>query len=130
MREKIVGRFKADDGNATVEFVVIFPIFVILLALLVDTSLLFHGQARVLQTVQNANRSFSVGKYTETDEVEAYVEQALSNLSDRATIVTAVEDDEVTTQVSIPTRDLAAVGLIGSLVRGNVFVQATHLVEY
>ncbi len=121
---------KNEEGTATVEFVIIFPIFLLLLALIADASLIFFGQANALRAVQDANRSFSVGRYTTEGETESSIEAALSNFSSNAVATSTVSNGSITSSVSFPAADLTSLGLITQLVDFSLNVTSEHLVEY
>lgn len=102
--------FRREDGAVTVEAVLWVPFFFVLLTLITDAALIFYGQARALQVAQDANRSFSTGAFTSTDDAEAFIQDSLEDISPNATAETVFNDGIVTTVISLPAGDLDAVG--------------------
>ena len=60
-----------DNGGVTIEAVLWMPVFVALLCLVADASLIFGRQAEVLRVVQDANRAMSVGKFGTDGDIDA-----------------------------------------------------------
>ncbi|MBC7141878.1 MAG: pilus assembly protein, partial [Rhodobacteraceae bacterium] len=79
------GRFsrfsRCDDGAATVEAVLWLPLYVMLIALLADVSMMFHGQSRLLRIAQDANRNMSIGRLVSTADTEDFVLARATELS-------------------------------------------------
>lgn len=130
LSERFEGHWNDEEGTATVEFIIIFPIFLLLLALIADASLIFFGQANALRAVQDANRSFSVGRYTTESETESSILAALSRFSANAVATSTVSNGSILTTVTFPARDLASLGLISQLTDFSLTVTSEHLVEY
>jgi Flp pilus assembly protein TadG len=126
---------RCEDGGATVEGVLWMPIFVALMALIVDGSMLFNSQAQTLRYVQDANRAFSTGQFETTDEIRTVLTERLAPISQNVTVESAV-DTSVTpsgiirTTVHIPAADLNSIGLITALANFDLSVTAQHYVEF
>ncbi|NNE87756.1 MAG: hypothetical protein HKN27_06735 [Silicimonas sp.] len=118
-----------DDGTATVEAVLWFPIFILIFGLMVDAAMIFHGQAKVLRVVQDANRNYSIGRLRTEAETQAYVVQTLANLNIAAEALTIENAGVATTIVKIPASELQILGYFTALNNLEILVTADHLIE-
>jgi Flp pilus assembly protein TadG len=126
---------RAEDGSATVEAVLWIPFFMLLLALIADASFLFHRQAQMLRAVQDANRAFSTGQFTSTDQVRDALIAQYAPLSSHVQAVSLLDTATVPsgiirTSLSIPARDVNSIGLIASLSNLNLSVTSQHYREF
>lgn len=114
----------------SIEAVLWIPIFVTLLCLVADASLIFGRKAEVLRVVQDANRAMSVGRFRTELETEAFIKDQITGLAPSATIDTTYDSSSgvIRTVVSIPSSDLTgtSMGFLGSL---TIEVSAEHLAE-
>ena len=118
-----------ESGTATIEALLWIPVFVSLLVLAVDVSMVFYNQSRMTRVVQDANRSLSVGNLSGADAVIARVKESFAAYGDDV-IVTSVVGERVTTTLSIPARDLDVIGLFQSISNATVTVVGEQFVEY
>lgn len=119
-----------ETGSQTVESVIWFPAFITILALVVDVSLVFFDESRILLTVQDANRALSLGKFDTSSQVETYVADSLQFMSDSVSVVSQVADGFVTTTVQLPAMDLMPVRMPGGFFSDTtITVVAKHLLE-
>lgn len=123
-------RFHREDGAVTVEAALWIPFFVICLTMVADAALIFFGQARALQVAQDANRAYSVGTLASYDEAKAYIEGTLDSMSPNATAQTVSNDGIITTIISLPASDLAAIGFFTSLTSFDMQVVAQMVQEF
>jgi Flp pilus assembly protein TadG len=127
--------WRQESGGVTIEAVLWMPVFVALLCLVADASLIFGRQAEVLRVVQDANRAMSVGRFSSdgeldaTDVTEAYIKDRISGLAPNATVDTTVTSGVIRTVVTIPSSDLTANTPIGFLDALTIEVAAEHLME-
>jgi Flp pilus assembly protein TadG len=123
--------FAADDsGSATVEAAIWVPAFVAMLLLVVDVSMIFNGQARMLRTVQDTNRALSVGRLHSPREAEQAIIAALAGTTSDARVSTKVEHGLIITTLTVPARDLDAVGYFSALETAAVTVTSQHWAEF
>jgi Flp pilus assembly protein TadG len=85
-RFRNVSRFCHDeDGSYTIEFVIWMPIFAILLAIVMNLSMIFYYESQMLRVVQDATRAFALGRFVVTQDSPPADEQAeqyiLNNLA-------------------------------------------------
>ena len=119
-----------EDGSHTVEAVIWLPIFVIILMLIINISVIYNRQAQIIRIVQDTNRSYSVGRLTSTNEVQNAVLQAIKGVAPNAVATSSETSGVITTRVDIPTTDLMPVDMF-SLLRGKtVTLSAQQYAEF
>lgn len=118
-----------EDGSYTVEAVIWLPMFVFILALIINISMVFNRQAEIIRIVQDANRSYSVGRFKTTAEVENFVLTAIRGVSVNATATAAVTNGVVNTSVDIPLVDMLAFDIFPVFRTRTVNVEAQYYVE-
>lgn len=132
-RKKFAKRFSGfrsdQSGVISVESVLWLPFFLVFVALIVDTSLLFHGQTKTMRIVQDANRLASTGVLADAEAVKAQVLSRVNEFSANARVESVFGGETVTTTVRLPAGDLVAIGLIQTLANFDVAVSSRHLVE-
>ena len=124
-------RFRDESGAVTVEAVLWVPFFIIFMTLIADVALIFHGQARALRIVQDANRNFSAGIYASAQETSDVIVARLAaeNLTSNAQAVTQLSGGIITSVVQVPTGDLDVVGVLTSLASIDMQISSQHVME-
>lgn len=128
---KQLARFrKEDQGTATVEAVLWLPIFVFIFGLMVDASMIFHNQTKVLRVVQDANRHYSIGRF-DAAETETYIKDTLGGLKiTPKTVKTTKSTNGVAhTRVVVSAAQLQMLGYFSALEGLEIQVLAQHLLE-
>lgn len=121
---------KQSEGSATVEAVLWVPIFALVLGLMVDTSMIFHGQSKVIRVVHDANRNISMGRLTSSTEVEDFIKTQLAAFKVTPTTVSAVSDDNiVVTTVTVPASEFQVLQYFSSLMNLEIDVVAAHVLD-
>ncbi len=122
---------RRDDGATTIEAVLWFPFLMAVFGLMLDVAMIFHGQAKVLRVVQDANREFSIGRYASEAATEAAINTQLAALKVWPTLtVTDERDDGVaTTTVSVPAAQFTVLGFFSAIDNFNIAVSADHMIE-
>jgi Flp pilus assembly protein TadG len=124
-----VRRFaRKEDGAATIEAVLWLPVFVLIMALAVDVTMIFHAYSRVLRVVQDVNRAVSVGRIEDTEDAEDKMVQMLPNY-DYVEADVAYEDGIITSTVTVPVTSVVAVGIVNSLLGHDIIVQTVQYAE-
>lgn len=119
-----------ESGSATIEAVLWFPMFVLLLVMVADVSFVFFGQAQAMRILQDGNRAFSVGRITSESDTEVFVVSALAPLTPNPTVTTSLSQGVITTIAEIPVSDLAKIGGFSFLSGYNIIVKSEHFLEY
>ena len=74
---------RSEEGTFTLEAVIWMPIFVILLAIIMNLSMVFFHESQMLRVVQDTTRAYSMFKIKAPEGLteEAYICEQLSNLN-------------------------------------------------
>lgn len=120
---------KCQKGATTIEFVLWLPVFFMALCMIIDATMIFSNRTHALRVVQDANRSFAIGRLTTPEETEGYISSRISQLSPSATINTTVAQGVITTSVVMPSTELAMLGIFDVALDFNVGVTAQHMAE-
>ena len=130
MKENWIERFRRDEsGSATVEALLWMPIFIYLLVLITDVSLIYYGKAQALRAIQDGNRALSVRFLSSTGATEDFVEARLQVHSPSVAATTSISDGIVTTSARMPASELMAVGSIPTFGNTVIKVTAQHFLE-
>ena len=130
MISRILRRFfRETDGGPTVETVIWFPFFIAVFGLMVDTAMIFHGQAKVLKAIQDGNRAFAAGRITTVDDNIAFIEKALADIGITATAKSTVTAGVVTTTVIVPTGQLQILGYFKAIEGITIGVTSDQIIE-
>ena len=76
---------RGEDGSFTLEAVIWMPIFAILLAIVMNLSMVFFYESQMLRITQDATRAFSLGRFTEA-EAEQYIIDRLDFIEANITV--------------------------------------------
>jgi len=126
----LTGFARRQDGAVSVEAVLWLPVFIGFFVLIVDATMIMSGQAQALRVVQDANRGMSVGLIDSAADAEAFIQARLSSLSQNVTVATDITAGVITTNISMPSRDLVASGLLNVFTNITVRVSAQHRGEF
>lgn len=135
IRRACVRRAADESGGATVEAVLWFPFLMLLLALIVDASLLFHRQAQMFRAIQDANRAFSVGLIETPEAVEQTLEALYAPISPNVEAVSVLDTTTastaiISTSMSVPARDINSIGLIAAFSDIRISAASQHYREF
>ena len=123
---------RKEDGTATVEAVLWFPIFIAVFGLMVDSAMIFHGQSKVLRVVQDANRKLSIKSLATDAEAEAYITAQLAGINvtpSRTETLSDMTTGVISTLVVVPAREFQILGYFSALTNLEVPVTAQHMRE-
>jgi len=120
---------RREDGSATIEAVLWLPAFFYILALSVDTTMIFHGYSRVIRVVEDVNRGISVGRIKTVDEGKTKIASALSNYKGVTSDIKVV-DGVVVTTVAVPVGSMVFMGAIKPLLGKGIEVKTQQYKEF
>lgn len=120
---------RSDDGNMAIEFVIMLPLFVVLLAGSVDLSKVYIDQSNAYSVARDTARL--VARHAVDEEAaEAYAfARASSYASGVPTTSVDIQNSRVTVTVSAPNAVLAKFGFLDSLVGTSTTATVTHTIE-
>lgn len=132
--------FARDErGAVSVEAVLWLPFFFGFLMLVTDVSMAFYGKAQAYRIVQDVNRALSVGRITTTAQARTVLVNAMNSYfpngdpypqnTQLITVRLSNNNSVVSSTVVIPIRGLVVFTSLGGLMRGNVVVSSTALLE-
>lgn len=126
---RTVGSFLIDErGSATVEFVLLFPLFSMVLLLLADASLLFLRQTNLMNISRDTARI--VSRYAMTPvEAKAYAEAAARTGQSSATAEVTVLNGFVTVTITSDAASSAPFGMVAFAVGDQIVAQAVSTME-
>lgn len=123
--------WKDDRGSATIESIIWFPIFAILIALIMNISMVFFTESQMLRVVQDGNRAFSLGRLEDNVAVEEYILSRLEYLEASLTVGTTISGGFIQTTLAAPASDLMPLNLMNRAFSGiTVHVSAQHIIEF
>ncbi|MGQ0610217.1 MAG: TadE/TadG family type IV pilus assembly protein [Paracoccaceae bacterium] len=123
------GFCRGESGMASVEAVIWMPVFILLIAVVADTSAIFGRQAEALRVVQDANRSLSLGRFLTIEETETYIQSNIASISPNATVDTVIVAGIITTTVVLPISDIGITGLVDAFDQLSVTISADFMSE-
>ena len=124
------GFLRREDGTVTVEAVLWLPVFIAIFAMIVDVTMIMFGQAQALRVVQDANRLVSVGVLRSEEATRTFIQSRLSGISDNIVVQSRVEQGIISTNITMPSRDLVASGLLNVFANIPISVAAQHRAEF
>jgi len=126
-----VGKFaRGEDGSATIESVLWIPVFVWLLALIVNVSMVVFEKNQAYRVVQNANRILSTGYMQSEAEAEAYIRSKIAHIAPDATVSTRIVDGLVTSEITYQVSDLLLPHVVVDFANIWIRVSSQHFMEY
>ena len=125
-----VQRFgRSEDGTATLEAVLLTPVYLILFGLVTDSSIVFGRQAEILRVIQDSNRSLAVGAFQTVQQAEDYITGRVQVFSTNTTVDVAIDRGIISTSVTVPAADLTSTGLFGAFDSLIITVGASQMSE-
>ena len=127
-----LARFRtSEQGSFSVEAVIWMPIFAVILTLIMNISMVFHGESQMIRVIQDANRAFSLGRLDDSDAVEAYILSRLSYLNAAMAVNTIIDGGYVMTQMTAPASDLMPFNFLTGAFNGiDIAISAQHIIEF
>ncbi len=118
---------RGEAGGVTIESVLWVPIYVLVFSLIADISMIFHGQAKATRIAYDGNRQASVGFFETEEEVEAAVLARIQTFSPSAVVDTVFGPEAITTNVTLPASDLAAIGALQNIIDVDITFSSIHM---
>lgn len=112
-------RFANDEGSVTVEFVLWVPIFVLILAITVDATILFKTQANLWTVARDTGRQMSTGLFTNS-QAEAYGQAQLGIWGMPGTVTASQTNDTVTVSILVPVAAVTPFRIVNAFTSGNI----------
>lgn len=110
--KQLIRNFSDDSGATTVEFVLWVPMFMFILMITVDVSLLFLRQSNLWYVARDTARQISIRQLKTPAEAEYYAEQRGTFGGDEPTATVFITNTETQVRLQVP---MAEVGIFGIL---------------
>ena len=124
-----ISRFAKDESAAvTVEFVLWVPVFVLILAITVDASVLFLTQANLWSIARDTTRQMSAGIPKEDALVNARARMAASWSQD-TTVVLSTDADLAKATFTVAIADVSPFNIVSAFTSGNIVVHIEQHLE-
>ncbi|MEX0970848.1 MAG: TadE/TadG family type IV pilus assembly protein [Paracoccaceae bacterium] len=123
-----LGAFADSRGAVSVEFVLWVPVFILILALTVDATILFKTQANLWTVARDAGRQMSTGLYSNS-QAESYAESQFANWGITGTATASQTNDSVTMQISVPVASVTPFRIAGAFTDGAIVAVVTQRKE-
>mgnify|MGYP001766367550 CR=1 FL=1 len=117
-----------EDGTATIEFVLMLPLFSVLVLLLADASLLFLRHTQLMNISRDTARIVSRHAMTAADAV-TYAESHARTQASTATAQVTVANGVVTVLITSQSRISAPFGIISFAVGDRIVARAISTME-
>ncbi|MBD3805118.1 MAG: hypothetical protein EP320_09715 [Rhodobacteraceae bacterium] len=112
-----------EEGSATIEGLLWLPLFVGLMGITVDVSMVFNAHARIKGVLEDVDRAYSVGRLESTAQVEERVAALLAHYGDTVTVSTTEVDGIIGTTVTVPMSKLVATKFLPKILDMTLTVQ-------
>jgi Flp pilus assembly protein TadG len=130
-KQKLLGFFRDESGSFAVEAVIWTPIFVFILAIMINVSTVFFNESQMLRVVQDANRAYSLGRLEDELATEDYIKAQLAYLSSAFTVETTKNASVISTTVSVNATELMPMNVMSaSYAALTIEVTGQQLIEY
>jgi Flp pilus assembly protein TadG len=128
---RYLDRFRrSEDGSFTVEFVIWVPIFAVLLAIVMNLSMVFYYESQMLRVAQDATRAYSLGRMT-AEEAELFIADRLSFIQATLDISTTQVGGVAQTVVSTTASELMPFSLMSApFVNVPIGVSTQYIIEF
>lgn len=128
-RRKLAAYMQDEDGApSTLEFVLLLPIFMLIVALVVDLTFLFMAQARMHDVATYATRNWAVGQMTAI-EADAYAESRSIIMSASPLSTGVIDGGALTMTLSMSAGNATPFGILHFVAGNDITTSVTQLRE-
>lgn len=119
------------DESGTISVEALFWLILVLgaIALVFDSTAMFHSESRILRASHDANRNLSSGRFYTEAEVESFIANELRSISANVIVEATISNHIVTTRVTVPASDLGLFGFLQPLSQTRMNVITSHYIE-
>ena len=121
---------RREDGAATIEAVLWLPMFFYVMALAIDTTMIFHGYSRVVRAVEDVNRGLSVGRIKTIDEGKQKLAASLSDYKGLRMEIGVSPGNVIVSNVEVPVTSLIFLGAIKPIVGKGISIRTQQYKEF
>lgn len=128
LRGRIRALFGSRDGSATVEFVLWFPVFVTMIAVITDLSFIYTTNASMWDAARDTARRMAL-RQMDVAEAEAFAASAVALGSSADYTVHATIGDDVMVEITTSTSAASVFGVYAAVLPGTLTARVTMLRE-
>ncbi|WP_136634637.1 TadE/TadG family type IV pilus assembly protein [Pseudooceanicola onchidii] len=129
--KQLLKRFRtSEEGSATIETLIWLPIFVWVLVMILNTTLVLFQKNQAFRVVQNANRILSTGYMQTADQTRSYIADKIATFAPEALVTTSIDDGVVTSSVSYRVSTLFMPHVVDDLMDITINISSQHFMEY
>jgi len=136
--KKISSHLRNEKGNVTVEFVVLFPVLLLLMGVTMDVAFMYYKKSQIHEAIQSVTRWRSIGAISTNTQAESDLAALLTyGFTDEATVTMQLKGALVSTSVDVPLHDLQLIGFFAGLVGDPMinigdqqFLESYSIAEY
>jgi len=130
LSRRLPSRFVKDEtGSVTIEFVLWVPVFVVILAITVDATILFMTQANLWSIARDTTRQMSTGMYPTNSAAEDAAYKHMPSWRDNATIEARRDANFVSLSIKIPISDVSPFNIVGTFTSGDIAIAIKQHIE-
>lgn len=118
-----------ETGNVTVETVLWLPVYMFLLTLVFDSSMVFFNQSNILRAMQDANRAYAIGQIHSLADTENAIRDSVAVMGAKAKVSSVQVGPMLRSQVTVRAGDLSGVGLLRRIGNIEFTLASQHFVE-
>jgi len=120
----------SEEGSATIETLIWIPVFIWVLVMIINASLVLYQKNLTFRIVQDANRILSTGYMQTSAETQSYIANRIATFAPAATVLTAIDNGVVTSDVSYQVANLFMPHVVEDMLNITINVSAQHFMEY
>lgn len=128
LRNSIHCFLNEENGTSTIEFMLMVPLFAVLILLVTDASLLFLRQAVLMNISRDTARIVSRHAMTPA-EAKSYAERVANTRASQATAQVTIADGFVTVILSSDSASSAPFGIVKFAVGDKIVARAINMME-
>lgn len=120
------GLLRREDGNVTIEFVILLPVMLLLMGVAMDISIMYYKKSQIHEAIQDITRLRAIGAISKDGDAQTYLDALLARgFSDEAvaSVSTDVSNPNVallgplvSTSVTVPLHDMQLLGFFSAIV--------------
>lgn len=120
---------KDETGSVTIEFVLWVPVFVLILAITVDATILFMTQANLWSIARDTTRQMATGLFSDAQAEDYALDRMAPSWGGDTEITASRTGTRVKIVMSVPIADVSPFNIVGTFSSGNIGIVLEQHVE-
>ena len=110
-------KYWREDGNVTVEFVILFPVMLLVMGVTMDVAFMYYKKSQIQTAIQDVTRERSIGHIATNEQAATILREKLATQFTNEAIVTmSLRGALVSTSVDVPLHDMQLLGFFAGIV--------------